>query len=154
LKKILFLAAHRPGRSPGQRFRFEQYLPYLQEQGFQCDVSFLLNATDDAAFYQKGHYFRKLLIFLKTIRIRLRDLKRAGNYDIIFLYREAVMFGSVWFEKRLARKGPQLVLDFDDAIWLKDVSEGNRRLAWLKRPSKTADIIKSVSYTHLTLPTN
>lgn len=145
MKKILFLAAHRPGRSPGQRFRFEQYLAYLQEQGFHCEVSFLLNAADDAVFYKKGNYFRKLLIFLKTIRIRLRDLKRAGNYDIIFLYREAVMFGSVWFEKRLAKKGPRLVLDYDDAIWLKDVSEGNRRLAWLKRPSKTADIIKLCS---------
>jgi glycosyltransferase involved in cell wall biosynthesis len=142
LKSILFLAAHRPGRSPGQRFRFEQYLSYLQEKGFRCEVSFLLNAADDAIFYKKGHYFRKLLIFLKTLRIRRQDVRRASNYDLVFLYREAVMFGSVWFEKRLAKKCPHLILDYDDAIWLKDVSEGNRRLSWLKRPSKTEDIIK------------
>lgn len=145
MKKILFLAAHRPGRSPGQRFRFEQYLSYLREQGFTCDVSFLLSEKDDRAFYQKGRYFRKFLIFLKTLRIRFRDLRKAKHYDIIFLYREAVMFGSTFFEKHLAKKCPRMVLDFDDAIWLPDVSEGNRNLAWLKNPEKTRRIIEQCS---------
>jgi glycosyltransferase involved in cell wall biosynthesis len=72
----------------------------------------------------------------------LRDLKKAPEYQIVFLYREAVMFGSTYFERRLAKKKIKLVLDFDDAIWLKDVSQGNKNLAWLKRPSKTADIIR------------
>ncbi len=142
MKKILFLAAHRPGRSPGQRFRFEQYLTYLRELGYQCDISFLLSERDDFYFYAHGHYLRKFLILLKTLHIRLRDLKKAAQYDIVFIYREAVMFGSVWFEKQLARRCPNLILDFDDAIWLQDVSEGNRKLAWLKRPSKTEDILR------------
>ena len=34
-----------------------------------------------------------------------------------------------------------LVFDFDDAIWLQNASDANRRLAWLKSPSKTADLI-------------
>ena len=72
----------------------------------------------------------------------MKDLKRAKDFDIIFLYREAVMYGSCWFEKRLAARGAVMVLDYDDAIWLKDVSDANRRLAWLKRPSKTEDIIR------------
>ena len=142
MKKILFLTAHRPGRSPGQRFRFEQYLPYLRELGYHCEVSFLLSERDDRFFYARGHYVRKFLILLKTLYVRLRDLKKARNSDIVFLYREAVMFGSVWFEKRLARRCPNMILDFDDAIWLQDVSEGNQKLAWLKRPSKTEDIIR------------
>jgi glycosyltransferase involved in cell wall biosynthesis len=142
VKKILFIVAHRPGRSPGQRFRFEQYLDHLRKNGFVCDISFLLNEKDDFYFYRKGYYFRKLIILLKTIHTRLDDLKKAKNYDIVFLYREAVMFGSAWFEKRFRKKVPLMVLDFDDAIWLKDVSDGNRNLSWLKRPSKTADIIR------------
>jgi len=31
LKKILFLAHHRIDRSPGQRYRFEQFFDYLEE---------------------------------------------------------------------------------------------------------------------------
>jgi glycosyltransferase involved in cell wall biosynthesis len=142
VNKILFLVAHRPGRSPGQRFRFEQYLDHLRKNGFVCDVSWLLSQKDDAYFYLKRAYFHKFLILLKTLRIRLRDLQRAEKYDIIFIYREAVMYGSTWFERRLRKKKAKLVLDYDDAIWLKDVSEGNRDLGWLKRPSKTADIIR------------
>jgi glycosyltransferase involved in cell wall biosynthesis len=141
VKKILFLAAHRLGRSPGQRFRFEQYLPALKEAGFECEVSYLLNAEDDVIFYSQGHYLQKLRIYLKTLRIRKADVKRAKDFDIVFLYREAVMTGSVRFERLLAKQGARMVLDFDDAIWLHDVSDANRRLGWLKRPEKTADII-------------
>lgn len=151
MKKILFIVAHRPGRSPGQRFRFEQYLEYLSISGIQYDISYLLNEKDDKYFYSKGHYFRKFIILLKTIFIRLKDLKRADNYDVIFIYREAVMFGSTWFEKRFKNKKPRVILDYDDAIWLMDVSAGNKNLKWLKRPSKTSKII---SYSDLIITGN
>ena len=133
--------AHRPGRSPGQRFRFEQYLDYLNSKGIQCDISFLLNEKDDAAFYSHGHYFAKFRILLKSLLIRSKDLKRCKDYDLIFIYREAVMFGSAYFEKRMFRKGCRIVLDYDDAIWMMDVSEANKKLKWLKRPLKTREII-------------
>ena len=105
MKRILFLVAHRPGRSPGQRFRFEQYLEYLRQKGFSIEFSYLLNEKDDACFYSKGHYFKKLLILIKSICIRLKDVKRSSDFDLIFIYREAVMFGSAYFERRLKRKG-------------------------------------------------
>ena len=142
MNKILFLVAHRPGRSPGQRFRFEQYLDFLAQNGFTSEISYLLNEKDDICFYSKGNYFRKLGIFFKSIRIRLKDLGRSADFDLIFIYREAVMFGSAWFERKLKRKGVPIILDFDDAIWLMDVSKGNHNLRWMKRPSKTADILR------------
>ncbi|HOY30498.1 MAG TPA: glycosyltransferase family 4 protein [Bacteroidales bacterium] len=142
MKKILFIVAHRPGRSPGQRFRFEQYLDYLVERGFSYRFSYLLNEKDDKTFYSNGHYFRKFLILMKSIWLRFNDIKRSREYDIVFIYREAIMLGSVFFEKRFKKSGAKIILDFDDAIWLMDVSEGNKNLSWLKRPSKTADILR------------
>ncbi|MBW6498430.1 MAG: glycosyltransferase family 4 protein [Bacteroidales bacterium] len=141
-KKILFLVAHRPGRSPGQRFRFEQYLDYLKTNGFQYDISYLISEADDAAFYAPGRLLAKTRIVLKSIRQRFRDLKMAKNYDLVFIYREAHMLWFSWFENRLQRLGARIILDFDDSIWLNDTSDGNRQLAWLKRPSKTADILR------------
>ncbi len=141
MKKILFIVAHRPGRSPGQRFRVEQYLAYIKEKGFSYEFSYLLNEQDDKNFYSTGNYFQKFIILLKSIFLRYRDLKRAKDFDIIFIYREAVMFGSIFFEKRFKKSGAKIILDFDDAIWLMDVSEGNKNLRWLKRPSKTAEIL-------------
>lgn len=54
MPRILFVAAHRPQRSPSQRFRFEQYLPLLKDAGFEYDYSWLIEEADDAIFYQPG----------------------------------------------------------------------------------------------------
>ncbi|TVQ93899.1 MAG: glycosyltransferase [Bacteroidetes bacterium] len=140
-KKILFLVAHRPGRSPGQRFRFEQYLDYLSANGFQYDISYLINEKDDRIFYATKKYFAKARFLVKSLRQRLKDLKTIKEYDLVFLYREAHMLGITWFEKKIRNKGVKMILDFDDSIWLNDISTGNRHLAFLKKPSKTADII-------------
>ncbi|MCK9612614.1 MAG: glycosyltransferase family 4 protein [Bacteroidales bacterium] len=142
MKRVLFIVAHRPNRSPGQRFRFEQYLGYLSQKGFTCEISFLLSEKDDKFFYRNGNYLRKFFILIKSILIRFKDLRRIKDFDIVFIYREAVMYGSTFFERQFKRKGAQIILDFDDSIWLMDVSEANKDLKWLKRPSKTSELIQ------------
>lgn len=141
MPKILFIASHRPGRSPAQRFRFEQYLDYLKEKGFDYHFSYLLSEEDDRYFYQRGNFFRKLFIFLKSGYKRWKDTLNANQYDIIFIQREAFMTGSVFFEKRFSQSKAKVVFDFDDAIWHHDVSDGNKNFSFLKNPSKTAKII-------------
>jgi len=136
------LVAHRPGRSPGQRFRFEQYLNYLEKNGFECHVSFLIDEKDDIVFYAEGKYLAKTRFLLKSLIHRWNDLKKIHDYDLVFFYREAHMMGITWFEKKIKKAGIKMLVDFDDSIWLRDISNGNRRLAFLKRPSKTAEIIK------------
>lgn len=142
MKKILFLVAHRPGRSPGQRFRFEQYIDYLVQNGYQCDLSYLISEKDDRIFYSKGNILLKAWILFKHFFIRWRDLKKVKNYSIVFIYREAWFLGNIFFEKKIKNMGAKIVLDFDDAIWVHDVSEGNKRWSFLKKPQKTAEIIK------------
>ena len=140
MPKILFIGAHRPDRSPSQRFRIEQFLPYLEQNGYEYDYSWLLGEKDDKVFYSPGNLFRKFFIFSKSVVKRLGDVIRAGNYDIIFVQREAFMTGSVFFEK-LFSKSSRLVFDFDDAIWRLDISDANKKLGWLKKPQKTSEII-------------
>lgn len=53
MPRILFIASHRPGRSPNQRFRFEQYLDRLRNVGFDCVVSHLVDESDDRILYSK-----------------------------------------------------------------------------------------------------
>ncbi len=130
------------GRSPGQRFRFEQYLPYLRENGFTCHVSYLIDEKDDTIFYAQGRYLAKLRFLLKSLRHRQKDMQHLGDFDMVFLYREAHMLGTTFFERKIKKAGVKMLVDFDDSIWLKDVSNGNKRLAFLKRPSKTADIVR------------
>jgi glycosyltransferase involved in cell wall biosynthesis len=135
------MVAHRPGRSPGQRFRFEQYLDHLRKNGFECQISYLINENDDLIFYAEGKYFQKFLFFLKSLWHRWIDIKTMQDFDLVFIYREAHMMGTTFFEKRMKTAGVKMVLDFDDSIWLKDVSNGNKKLAFLKKPSKTKRLV-------------
>lgn len=140
--RLLYIAPHRPGRSPGQRFRFEQYTDFIESEGFTITYSFLLNAWDDRHFYQRGNYLLKCWIALKCVIIRLFDVLRAWRYDYIIVYREAHFWGWAIFEKLLSMSRAALIFDFDDAIWLNDTSESNKNLSWLKSSAKTAKIAR------------
>jgi glycosyltransferase involved in cell wall biosynthesis len=141
--KVLFLVGQETGLVPGQRFRFEQYLSFLEDNNIRCDISPLVSRQEGRTLYSKGKYMAKLGIFKNAILRRKRDLKKIkrGEYDVVFIYRDALMFRSVYFEKQIHRLGVPMIYDFDDSIWLNDVSDANRSFAWLKNPAKVGPII-------------
>lgn len=140
-KRVLYVAMHRPDRSPSQRFRFEQYIEYLKQQGYDYDFSFLITPSDDKIFYRPGNTLRKAYILLRCFVQRLRDAVRANRYDIIFIQREAFMTGTTFFERRFHRSKAKVIFDFDDSIWLQNVSEANKKLKFLKDATKTSKLI-------------
>ena len=139
--RVLFIADHREGRAPNQRYRFEQYLDHLRASGFECVLSPLISAADDAVLYSRKNYVAKLRILRKMYSIRKRDVQRMNEFDIIFICRQALMTRSTHFERAFRKSRAKLIYDFDDAIWLQSVSEANRRWSWLKDPGKTAELI-------------
>lgn len=151
MPRVLFIASHRPDRSPSQRYRFEQYFGFLQKNGFQCELSYIINKADDAYFYSGGHFLRKLWILLKAFYKRWKDVRRYKHYDIVFVQREAIMVGLTWFERRIRRSGAKYIFDFDDSIWVMDTSEGNKKYEWLKDPEKTA---RNIRHANLVLAGN
>lgn len=132
---------HRRDRSPSQRFRFEQYLDFLKEKGYDYDFSFLISPEDDKIFYSPGNTFQKGLIFLKCFTRRLGDVLKANTYDIIFIQREAFMTGTTFFERQFAKSRAKVIFDFDDSIWMQNVSDANKKFSFLKDASKTSKII-------------
>lgn len=144
-KKILYIVPHRLNRSPGQRFRCEHFIPWLEQNGFETTYANLLTEWDDKHFYAPRNYLIKLFIVLKSFIRRWMHIRSVKKYNLVFIYREAFMLGTLFFEKSIKRKRIPIIFDFDDAIWLNDVSDGNKELKWLKRPSKTNDICQMAS---------
>ena len=140
-KRVLVIAHHRLNRSPGQRFRFEQYLAYLERNGYRFEISNIVEEEDDGVLYGKGKYLPKFLLALKAWFKRYRDTRRANQFDIIFIFREAFFTGTDRFERAFSKSKAKLIFDFDDAIWLPNVSINNRKLSLLKKPSKTQKLI-------------
>ena len=136
MSKLLIIADHRLNRSPSQRYRFEQYLNYFKSQGFDWELSEIITEKDDKIFYSPGNYLKKAWILFKSLFIRLKDLQRAKQFDLIFIQREALLLGSSFFEKQFF-KNHKVVFDFDDSIWLLDTSPENKKFEFLKNPNKT-----------------
>lgn len=143
MKKILFVCLHRPDRSPSQRFRFEQYLRILEEDGWNCTFSFLLDEKMDKDFYTSKNYINKAYILLSSTTKRFKEI-RSSSFDIVYIQRECFILGTSWFERQFARRN-KIIFDFDDAIWMdqKGINRSaNKNLSFLKNPSKTKEIIK------------
>ena len=151
MPNVLILCAHRPKRSPSQRYRFEQYLPFLQNNNFAFTFSYLLNKKDDTIFYGKGNIVLKFFILLKSIFIRLNDARRFKNFDIIFIQREALFIGTSYFEKKAFKSGAKVIFDFDDSIWFADTSPENKKWEFIKKPQK---FFKSITYAHTVIAGN
>ncbi|MCS6917666.1 MAG: glycosyltransferase family 4 protein [Chitinophagales bacterium] len=141
-RRMLFIGPHRPDRNPSQRYRMEQFFPYLMDQGIAIDYSWYLSETDDAVLYRPGYWLPKAGIVAKAAIIRLRDVFRRHRYQVVFVQREAFLLGTALFERLLRGGNTRLVFDFDDAIWLGDTSDANRPFQWLKRPQKLNAILR------------
>ncbi|WP_317899492.1 glycosyltransferase family 4 protein [Aurantibacillus circumpalustris] len=151
MPNVLILCAHRPKRSPSQRYRFEQYLPFLKQHGFNFTFSYLLNEKDDTTFYSQGNFLVKIFILIKSVLIRLKDCFRFKNFDIIFIQREASFLGTSYFEKRAHKSGAYVIFDFDDSIWLADTSPGNKKWEFIKKPEK---FFRNISYANCVIAGN
>ena len=94
--------------------------------------------------HERGHTLAKVRELARCVRERVRWLRalRPEEWDVVVLYRELLPVGGAWLERRLARTGLPVIFDFDDAIYLPDVSAANRMFRWLKRPQKTGPICR------------
>lgn len=138
--KILFLVLHRKGRSPGQRYRHEQYLEYFNQNGIECVVDPLLKTEKEDRIFYGRNLFPKILIGIKALLRRVRSVIIVSQFDTVYIYRDAFFF-STFFEKVIARRKVNIVYDFDDAIWLMDENPNQGVFNRLKSPSKTSTII-------------
>lgn len=140
MPRILFLTLHRKDRSPGQRFRHEQYLDFLESKGFEIAYSPMLDASQDKIFYGSGKVLSKIRIGISALLKRAKDVFRANSFDYIFIYRDAFFFGT-FFERLFKKSKAKLIFDFDDSIWLKDDNPNQSFFQKLKNPEKTGKII-------------
>ncbi len=140
---ILFLVPYPQRQAPSQRFRFEQYLKFLQEKGITYDFSSFLDIKTWQLLYKPGHAFQKIWGILKGFFRRIKLIFLLSQYDFVFIHREATPIGPPVFEWLIGevfRK--KIIYDFDDAIWLPNTSASNRIAARLKWHQKVESICR------------
>src|SRR5688500_9833925 len=138
-----------PEEGAGCRFRVAQYIPYLREAGFDVTISAFYTPAFFRVVYRRGHYVKKAAMFIAQTARRLREILGVSQYDLVFLYREAIPLGPAVLERLIAARGIPIVYDFDDAIFLPNVSEANKAISFLKNPGRVATILKLSSQSNV-----
>jgi glycosyltransferase involved in cell wall biosynthesis len=139
--KVLALVPYPTGRAPGQRYRIEQWAPFLRLEGVHVTLSPFLSQRGMEVLYEPGHVAVKARETLRGYLRRLAEALRQTPADVIFVYREAALLGPAWIEQILGLRRP-LVFDFDDAIYLADTSQTNAWSRRLKSVSKVETICR------------
>jgi glycosyltransferase involved in cell wall biosynthesis len=142
--KIFFITPYsKEGAS--NRYRIEQYLPYLKKDGIEYCIRPFVSSEFYRIIYKKGRFFEKVYFFLKALIGRISDIFLARRYDIVFIHREACPLGPPIFEWLIYKLKKPIILDFDDAIFLENFNPVNKFYNFLKFPSKTKRIIRMSS---------
>lgn len=149
MRRLLAFVQREPGISPGQRFRLEQWAPHLRERhGIELDFCAFESPALTRVFTLPGRYATKATWMLRDFWRRREAVRLAHDYDGAVVFREAATLGPAIYERVLARSGIPFVLDFDDAIWMKNppgTAGVNGVFSRLRFPEKTATIARLAS---------
>jgi glycosyltransferase involved in cell wall biosynthesis len=144
--RILALSPSLYDTSPGQRFRLEQWAPYLNQRGVEIDFQSFESEELHSLLYQPGRAARKVRLVLSAFARRLRLVRAVREYDAVYVFREAALLGPPLIERLIHRRGIPVVYDFDDAVFVPYKSPSNGYLSLLKFPGKTRAICRLAAH--------
>lgn len=127
---------------PGQRFRIEQWEPFLNARGIEIDYVSFADEELNAVIPLKGKFLAKIYSLSKAFFRRIIQMKGASRYDVILIYRAMAIAGPSLLERLCKLLGKPIVFDFDDAIFLTHTAKSNRLFGWAKFAGKTAAICR------------
>lgn len=117
--RLIVFTPKPPGMSPGQRFRLEQWAPFVAKtDGIEMDFVPFESPGLTALLYRPGQRSQKAVRVMYDFFRRAAHVMAARRYDAAVIYREASLIGPAIWERVLKRAGVPFILDFDDAIWI------------------------------------
>lgn len=128
--KILFFALGNE-EVASSRTRVYQYLPYFEKMGIEYKVIFYTAPWQFKRIInmRKEDFFLKLLGKLYNYLKATAFVILAAGYNILFIQRVLL---PIWIQKVILRLNPNIIFDFDDAIYLCDKAKKERGVFWRK----------------------
>jgi glycosyltransferase involved in cell wall biosynthesis len=141
--RLLALVPNVPDTGPSQRYRIEEWDPYLRQEGISIEYAPFESKELNEVIYQGGKNFQKGKEVVKSWMARRNRLSDLKSYDLVYVLRECTLIGPDFFENMIRRAGLPYVFDFDDAVFLRYVSASNGLLSLLKfGPSNTVALCR------------
>ena len=139
--KVLVLVPSQKGYSPGQRGSIELWEDILRPQGIELVYAPFESDELRQILHQAGQHVAKALEMVRSYANRIKLLRTVQDYDAVFVYREAALFGPAFLEKVIARKRP-IIYQLDDPLFVPYKSPSNGIFSHLKFFGKIKEIIR------------
>jgi glycosyltransferase involved in cell wall biosynthesis len=114
--RVICPVPHSYDLSPNQRYRWEQWQPWLAKEGIELDFLPFCSPELDADV-RGGKSLRAAARAALRYPGWLREMRAAESADVVVIPRKSVPAGPFWAEAQLAHKARSFVYDFDDAIF-------------------------------------
>ena len=140
--KILALPLY-PDTHPSSRFRLYVYLPHLHQAGLP-DVT-VIPAVDLERFqrdYLSPNFAGRFRYHWHEIQSRHRALRRAGEFDCIWVQKAFSLIYWRWWRKKFEKTGKPLIYDIDDAVFLCPPARAPFYLRWLEQRDQIDRLIQ------------
>ena len=137
MKRVAALVPNALGVSPGQRVRIESWAEYLRAAGWTVDLYPFEDAQLREVLYAPTPKHIKAARILSCYRKRLSLIMHEQPSDVLFIFREAALFGPAIIERLARRWHVPIIYDFDDPVFLPYRSPMNGWFSLLKFPRKT-----------------
>jgi glycosyltransferase involved in cell wall biosynthesis len=135
-RQILILCPYPRDTAPSQRLKYEQYIPYLESQGYRIHVLPFFSPRTYAMLYQPGRMLRKAFGVLAGMVRRLVLLPRIARADGVYIHLNVCPLGPPWLEWLTCRLARAVVYDIDDMVHLLPTSSANARAGFLKSSTR------------------
>lgn len=136
--RVLAISSY-PTDAAATRFRIAQFIEPLREKGIEIDLRPFMDKGNFSSFYSSGNRVGKALSLIPSIAQRF-SLFAPGQYDALFVQREAMLVGPPLFEWYLSSvRDIPMILDLDDATYVPYESPSFGRLGSLLKSFGKAD---------------
>jgi glycosyltransferase involved in cell wall biosynthesis len=143
---LLALVPGIPDKSPGQRYRLEQWQPLLLQFGVKTRFEAFESPELNALLYGPGQIVRKIDLLAESFIRRIKLLKTIREYDLVYIFREATLLGPALIERRIHKLGVPIIFDFDDATFIRYISPSNGLISLLKCAGKTRTLCRIAAH--------
>ncbi len=121
-----------PPSGAAGRYRVFQFQAPLRAFGIELHAESFFDEPAFARLYSPGGVWTKAWDLARLTRAHTARLRSAARHDVAFVHRELWPLAGGWPLATLRGAQPRYVFDLDDAVFLPNVSDANRRFVRLK----------------------
>ena len=134
-KTILIFCPYPVDSVPGQRLKYEQYIPYLESNGYTLRIFPFFSPETYRSLYDRGKFWKKVVGVLSGFMRRIYQLRSVTKADGIYVFLNVVPVGPVFIDRLFVSLSKRVIFDIDDMVHLNKTSPGNQ-IARLFRPNE------------------